>query len=187
MAIESDLFKRVLGSYPAGVTVVTAMHPDGKPRGLTSTAVSSVSASPPLLLVCVDRLSNTLPALEHSGAFVVNFLAADQEDLAMRFASKSAEKFAGLEWSPSAKAGGAPILVDRVVAHAECRVTERIEAGDHIIFIGLIEHGVVCEGVPLMFFRHQFAPWPRRTQRDWRTPIGAISEVLVTAAIDRQG
>jgi len=187
MAIESDLFKRVLGSFPAGVTIVTAMHPNGTPRGLTSTAVTSVSAAPPLLLVCVDRHSNTLPALEHSQAFVVNFLAADQEDIALRFASKKADKFSGIEWSASSNAKGAPILTDRVVAHAECRVTQRIEGGDHIIFLALIEHGVVCEGVPLMFFRHQFAPWPRRTQPEWRTPIGAISEVLVTAAIDRQG
>ncbi|MBV9101354.1 MAG: flavin reductase family protein [Candidatus Dormibacteraeota bacterium] len=185
MAVEGDLFRQVLGSFPAGVTVVTAVDADDSPKGLTSTAVTSVSASPPLLLVCVDRTSNTLPAIEHSQAFVVNFLAAGEEWLALRFASKAPDKFSGLSWTRSEVAAGAPVLSDHVVAHAECVVTERIEAGDHIIFIGQIEHGVVREGVPLMFFRHEFAPWPFRG--DERQAIGPVSELLLVGAVDRQG
>ena len=168
MAVDADLFRRVLGSFPAGVTIVTAVEGDGTPKGLTSNAVTSVSASPPLLLVCVDKSSNTLSAIEHSQAFVVNFLAEGAEELALRFASKDPDKFAGLPWRASTLARGAPILADHVVAFAECHVTQRIEAGDHYVFIAQIEHGVVGDGVPLMYFRHHFAPWPQQSDDDGR-------------------
>ena len=161
MPVDLELFKSVIGSFPAGVTIVTARGADGVPRGLTSNAVCSVSASPPLLLVCVDKRSQTLASIQTSGAFVVNFLAAGREDLSNRFASKDPDKLAGVTWEPSGLAGGAPILVDDVVAVAECQVTQAVEAGDHWVFIGCIEGGAVYEGVPLMYYRRGYAAWPK--------------------------
>lgn len=161
MAVDLELFKGVAGSFPAGVAVVTARAPGAEPRGLTSNAICSVSASPPQLLVCVDMRSQTLPAIRGAGSFVVNFLAAGREELSDRFASKHPDKLAGVTWEPSPVAGGAPILVEDVVAVAECLVAQEIDAGDHWIFIGRIEAGAVYERVPLMYYRRAYAPWPR--------------------------
>jgi flavin reductase (DIM6/NTAB) family NADH-FMN oxidoreductase RutF len=159
--VDLELFKNVVGSFPAGVAVVTACGADGVPRGLTSNAICSVSASPPLLLVCVDKRSRTLPSIRTAGSFVVNFLAAGREELSNRFASKEPDKLAGVTWEPSRVAAGAPIMVDDVVAVAECVVTREIDAGDHWALIGCIEAGVVYERVPLMYYRRAYAAWPK--------------------------
>lgn len=161
MPIDLEMFKGVIGSFPAGVAVVTARGADGVPRGLTSNAICSVSASPPQLLICVDKRSQTLPTIRSAGSFVVNFLAAGCEEISNRFASKHPDKLAGVAWEPSQVAGGAPILVDDVVAVAECQVAQEVDAGDHWIFIGGIEAGAVYERVPLMYYRRAYAAWPK--------------------------
>lgn len=158
--VDFELFRGIVGSFPTGVSVVTALDADGVPRGLTSNALCSVSADPPLLLVCVDKQSQTLPAMQASNGFVVNFLAAGREVISNRFASKDPDKFSGLKTQPSQIAGGAPILVDDVVAYAECVKHEVIEAGDHWIFVGRVEGGAVPGGTPLMYYRRTYAAWP---------------------------
>ena len=160
MSVPLELFRSVVGSFPSGVTIVTALDTDGTPRGLTSNAFSSVSADPPLLLVCVDKGSQTLRALQASGAFVVNFLAAGRGDLSNRFASKDPNKFEGVPWRPSDVCCGAPILADDAIAYAECVTHEVVEAGDHFIFVGRIEGGGATDGAPLMYFRRAYADWP---------------------------
>ena len=160
MPVGLDLFRSIVGSFPSGVTIVTALDADGAPRGLTSNAFASVSADPPLLLVCVDKGSQTLPALQSACGFVVNFLAAGRGDLSNRFASKHTNKFEDVVWRPSEICGGAPILADDVIAYAECLTEQVVEAGDHFIFVGRIEGGVVTDGAPLMYFRRCYAAWP---------------------------
>jgi flavin reductase (DIM6/NTAB) family NADH-FMN oxidoreductase RutF len=161
MPIAPDLFRSIMGSFPAGVAVVTAVAEDGTPRGLTSNAVCSVSLDPPLLLVCVDRDSNTLAALNHSGSFVVNFLAGGRERLSQWFARKNPDKFRDVDWRPSELADGAPILSADCVAYAECRTVQEIEAGDHVIFLGEVGGGdVVIGGAPLIFRRGEYRDWP---------------------------
>jgi flavin reductase (DIM6/NTAB) family NADH-FMN oxidoreductase RutF len=160
VGIDGQLFRAVVGSFPTGVTVVTTVGNDGLPRGLTSNAVCSVSSEPPLLLFCIDKRSNTLPALLEANAFVVNFLAAGRGSLATAFASRSADKFTGVTWEPSMVARGAPILTEDTVAHAECLVSQVIDAGDHLVFIGLIERACSNEGNPLMYLRRAYAAWP---------------------------
>lgn len=160
MAVDLDLFRAIVGSFPTGVTVVTVMGVDGQPRGLTSNAFSSVSAEPPLLLVCVDKRSQTLASLEAAGAFVVNFLAAGRDEVSNTFASKAPDKFAGLTWTASAIAKGAPILVEDSVAYAECVTEQVVDAGDHFIFLGRVEGGLATGGPPLMYFKRTYATWP---------------------------
>ena len=139
MPVERDLFVEIMASYPAGVAVVTTLDADGTPRGLTTTAVSSVSAEPPLLLVCVDLTSRTLPALRAGGRFVVNFLREGRSELARTFASKAEDKFEGVEWS--ATASGLPVLHADALAWAECVTVHEIEPGDHVILLGQVEEG----------------------------------------------
>jgi flavin reductase (DIM6/NTAB) family NADH-FMN oxidoreductase RutF len=158
--VDVQRFRAIMGSFPAGVVVVTAVDADGEPRGLTGTAMCSVSADPPLLLICVDRSSNTLPALRHSRAFVVNILSSDAEHISQRFASKDKRKFDGVPWRPSEIADGAPIVEEHCTAYAECRCVEEIEAGDHIVFIARVDGGdVMAGGAPLVFRRGIYRAW----------------------------
>jgi len=160
LAIDRELFRAVAGAFPTGVTVVTTVGADGAPRGLTSNAVCAVSLEPPLLLFCLNKKSNSLPCVLESRVFVVNFLAAGRGDLATRFASQSPDRFAGVRWEPSEIAKGAPILVDDVIAHAECALSQAIDAGDHYVLIGHVEGASSSGGYPLMYFRRTYAAWP---------------------------
>src|SRR5918994_6801436 len=93
-------FRDALGAYATGVTVVTAIG-DAGPSGATANAVTSLSLDPPMMLACLDRSSRTLASVRAAGRFGINVLAADQEPLARRFASKQpeAEKWEGVDWA----------------------------------------------------------------------------------------
>jgi flavin reductase (DIM6/NTAB) family NADH-FMN oxidoreductase RutF len=160
LAIDGQLFRAVLGSFPTGVTIVTTVAGDGAPRGLTCNAICSVSADPPLLLFCLGKKAGSLAAFLERKAFVVNFLAAGRGDLSTRFASPIDDKFAGVNWQASALAGGSPILVDDNIAHAECTLSQVVDAGDHHVLIGLMVGGSANGGNPLMYLRRMYASWP---------------------------
>lgn len=154
--VDLSTFRSVMGSLPTGVSVVTSVTADGQPRGLTCSAVCSVSASPPLLLVCVKQPSATLEAIHESSAFAVNFLSSGMEDTARTFASPVPERFSDVPWSPG-KRTGAPIL-PATVAHAECVLTSSHLAGDHQILVGRLVHGDVSPArTPLAYWRAQFS------------------------------
>ena len=166
MPVDRDTFVEIMASYPAGVAIVTTLEADGTPRGLTTTAVSSVSADPPLLLVCVDLTSRTLPALREGGRFVVNFLREGRSELARLFASKTDDKFEQVEWRPTST--GMPVLEADALAWAECVTIHEIEPGDHVILLGRVEEGASAadEDAPLMYYRRSWGVWkpaPRRT------------------------
>ncbi|MEU3983423.1 flavin reductase family protein [Streptomyces sp. NPDC026672] len=161
MAIDDELFRAVFSAHPAAVCVVTAAGPDGRPSGLTTSAVVSVSMRPPLLLVCVGTTSRTLAAIRHSGGFAVNFLAVHNERLAERFAGKSTQKFAGLDWRPSERAAGAPLLpADRLSAVAECLTHQEIPAGDHSVFLGRLEGAAVHGRAPMLYHDRDYVHLP---------------------------
>ena len=160
LAIDGQLFRAVLGSFPTGVTIVTTVASDGAPRGLTCNAICSVSVDPPLLLFCLGKKAGSASAFLERKAFVVNFLAAGRGELSTRFASPVEDKFAGTRWQPSTLAGGSPILVDDIVAHAECTVSQVVDAGDHHLVIGLVVAGSASGGNPLMYLRRTYANWP---------------------------
>src|SRR5919206_4658402 len=96
--LDRAQFFAIMGAFPTGVTIVATLDNEGQPKGLTSNAVCSVSADPPLMLVCVDKHSNTLPALRQSKRFVVNYLAAGRGELSNLFASKEPDKIARVAW-----------------------------------------------------------------------------------------
>ena len=160
MPVDAPAFRSLMGSFPTVIVIVTTLDEAGAAKGLTTQSFISVSTAPPLLLVSLDRASRTLKALLASGAFVVNFLAADRGDLATRFASKDDDKFAGVPWRPAAAAKGAPILAGDSVAYAECVLTRTIDAGDHVLVLASVEAGAVLSGTPLMYYRRTYAAWP---------------------------
>ncbi|HEY1421417.1 MAG TPA: flavin reductase family protein [Candidatus Dormibacteraeota bacterium] len=155
--IDPQRFREVMASFPSGVVVLTAFGDDGSPRGLTVSAFCAVSLEPPLALVCIDKLSNTLPAVQSTGGFTANILAAGRERLARKMATKAADKFDSLRWRrPSSPIGG-PILEDDAAAFAVCTLRDTIEGGDHWVLIGLVTEGDQREGVtPLMFSRRGY-------------------------------
>lgn len=148
-----------MSAFASGVAIVTAMDGD-VPRGLTTRSFVAVAAEPPLLLISIDKTSRTLPAIRRSGAYVVNFLAADRQALSDLFASKAEDKFAGVPWQPSALAAGAPVLTEGVVAYAECRVSGEFGAGDHWLVLGTMEGGRFIGGRPLLYYRRSYGGWP---------------------------
>lgn len=139
--IDPLLFRDVLSSFPSGVVVLTAFGEDGGPRGLTVSAFCAVSLQPPLVLVCIDKTSNTLPAVQHTGGFTANILAAGREAVARRMATKLSDKFDGLEWRRPEGALGGPILAADSAAYAVCVLRDTIEAGDHWVLIGQVTEG----------------------------------------------
>lgn len=157
--IDEARFLSVMASFPAGVAVVTSLDRSKRPVGLTISAFCSVSRTPPLILICVDKGSASLPAIQHSGKFTVNFLSDDREEIARRFATKDPDKFAGQAWRHSeALPGGGPILHEDTVAHLACTVYKAVEAGDHWVFIGeVIEASVEEEARSLLYHRRNFS------------------------------
>ncbi len=157
MPVDPLEFRRALGCFATGVTVITVVDEQGRPRGLTANAFSSLSLDPTLILVCVDHRSDTFPVMSTSEVFAVNILSEDQREISQRFAGKGEDKFAGISYHTGET--GAPII-DGALAVLECRTHEKHIAGDHTIFIGnvsSIQHG---PGQPLLFFRGNYASLP---------------------------
>jgi 3-hydroxy-9,10-secoandrosta-1,3,5(10)-triene-9,17-dione monooxygenase reductase component len=148
--VDQRRFRDVVGSFPTGVTIVTAPGP----AGLTTNAFTSVSLDPPLVLVCFDNGSRTLDAVRRSGSYAVNVLRKGQEDLAVVFASKrvAAEKFAEVTHTEE---HGVPVL-DDALAWIVCDDVDLVEAGDHTIGIGHVSALEATDGEPLMFFRGSY-------------------------------
>ncbi len=153
MAFDPQELRRVMGLFATGVTVITTRDAQGRPFGLTANAVTSVSLVPPILLICVDRRSETFPHFFDSKIFVLNILADDQEEVSRRFASSGGDKFAGIPCRIGRL--GSPIL-EGTLGHIECRIIETHEAGDHVIHLGEVEHAETRDGRPLLFFRGRY-------------------------------
>ena len=153
MGIDKNTFRAVMGSFAAGVTIVTVRDEDGSPKGFTATGICSLSLDPPLLLLCVDHRSDTLPAMQQATVFAVNFLKHGNEELSARFASKGIDKFAVVSYSDGLL--GAPVLED-ALAYTECTIKAKYPGGDHTIFIGEIEHAAAFEGDPLLYYRGSY-------------------------------
>jgi flavin reductase (NADH) len=162
VAVTRETFFEVMTAFPTGVAVVTTVDADGEPWGLTSNAVASVSAEPPMLLVCVAKTSRTLPALLERRGFLVNFMGEHAAAVCDLFASKadSAEKFAAVPWQQSE--GGHPHLSADSVAFADCETAAEIEAGSHLILVGkILDAGVTDPGTtPIAYYRRSYRSWP---------------------------
>jgi flavin reductase (DIM6/NTAB) family NADH-FMN oxidoreductase RutF len=157
--VDKATFFAIMSAFPSGVAIVTTIDEDGRPKGLTCTATCSLSAEPPLLLVCVDRKSSTLPAVRHTRRFVVNYLLAGRGELSNRFASREQERWTDVAWRPTPC--GLPCLHADSLAYAECSLVQEVDAGDHVILIGRVDGGQApAPGTqPLMYFRRGYGTW----------------------------
>jgi flavin reductase (DIM6/NTAB) family NADH-FMN oxidoreductase RutF len=153
-SVDPVTFRRALGRFLTGVTVTTTCGPDGEPVGMTANAFSSVSLDPPLVLLCLARSAASFAAMEAAERYAVHILAHEHKaisDAFARSAADGADKFAAVSWHRSAD--GLPLLND-FLARLECTIVERVDAGDHAVYIARVDNAHVCEGepAPLAFF-----------------------------------
>jgi flavin reductase (DIM6/NTAB) family NADH-FMN oxidoreductase RutF len=151
--IGPDDFRKVLGHFASGVTIITTCDGDGRATGLTASAFTSVSLDPPLILVCIAHKSQSYPSIMERGRFAVNFLRREQEDLSRRFATTRLDKFDGVPHRISAL--GLPVLTE-ALAHVECVTVATHVEGDHTLFIGRVDACDTTEGMPLLYYRGKY-------------------------------
>jgi flavin reductase (DIM6/NTAB) family NADH-FMN oxidoreductase RutF len=155
--VSAGDFRHAMGHFATGVTVITSVDEDGEPVGTTANAVTSLSLDPPLVLVCFDRESLTLRAVRGHGAFVVNVLAAPQQQLSTNFARRGlAAAWDGVRHRRGPT--GSPRLED-VLAVLECTVEHALPGGDHEIIVGRVRHAETSRDhiAPLLFYRGTYA------------------------------
>ena len=145
---DAKELRRALGRFVTGVTIVTTCTADGELEGLTANSFSSVSLDPPLVLWSLDRRARSLPRFLEARWFAINVLGSHQHGLSSRFASKLENRFDGIGYTSGL--GGCPVLDDGL-AHFECSVFNRVDAGDHVIFLGKVERMTHRDGEPLLF------------------------------------
>lgn len=150
--VASETFRKVVGHFASGVTVVTT-RAAAADYGTTASSVASLSLAPPMMLVCLNKESVTGQAVLRSGVYAVNVLSQGQAGLARTFAAKGRDKFDGVDYQYGQL--GAPLLTG-ALAHIECRVTEKVSGGTHTVFLGEVRYAVAKEGSPLAYYRGDF-------------------------------
>lgn len=161
-AVNPALFRQVLGQYPTGVVVITALSPEGEPLGMTVGSFTSVSLNPPLVAFLPDKKSSSWRSLRESGtAFGVNVLAADQETVCREVAVRKSRKFDGMSWRRSEY--GNPVL-SGCVAFIDCETENIVDAGDHHIVVGRVESASIQRPTnPLLFYRGGYGSFRPRS------------------------
>ena len=155
--LQRAQLREALARWPSGVTVVTAVDRAARPWGFTASSFTSLSSSPPLVLVCLDLAAECRPVFERATAFAVHILGRDQRDLALRFASRGVDKFSGT--ATARGLAGVPVL-DGASARLECTLQQRVPGGDHVILIGRVERVVLGGEQPLLYHRRRFHDIP---------------------------
>ncbi len=135
--VDVSAFRKAMGSFPTGVTVVTVTSADGTMHGMTVNSFTSVSLDPMLVLVCLSETSRGVGLIERAGAFVVNVLSAGQQDVSRWFANRDrpagSTMFDGVPFEPGVT--GCPVLAG-ATASFDCRLRQSHRAGDHLIVLG---------------------------------------------------
>src|SRR5690606_38307967 len=151
---DARTFRDALGCFATGVTVVTAIDPDGVPIGLTANSFTSVSLDPPLLLVCIANSSGSAAILRGADHFAVNVLQIGQQPTSNRFAGKGEDRFAATPWEIGEF--GTPVLVGSLGSF-ECARDAVHEGGDHFILVGRVLKAIFePRRDPLLYFRGKY-------------------------------
>jgi len=185
--VAPDTFRSVMGHFVTGITVVTTLQ-DGRPRGITVNALTSVSLEPPLVVVALDRRRFITPSVHQTGRYAVNVLSEDQQALSDCFAGAAVtpdrDAFCGAAWTPGPT--GLPLL-EGAIATLECTVTETFQAGDHELFVARVDSVGNAEPhpMPLLYYRRQYL----RIQRAETAPLEGVPEHVTGAQppFDRDG
>lgn len=150
--VTPQQFKDVVANFATGITLVTTSNAQGGPAGLLVNSLSSVSLDPPLILFCLAKTSQLHPIFGAIDQFAVNLLNTEQEWLVKQFTSAQTDRWAGVDYVMSRDT---PIIATSL-AHIECDVVARHDAGDHTIYVGQAVNMSQGEGKPLLYYNRQF-------------------------------
>ena len=156
-------FRRALGAYTTGVTIITARGRNGDLVGVTANSFSSVSLDPPLVLWSLAKSAYSLRTFDSAKHFAVHILSAGQIDLSNRFASKGQDKFSGIDYEEGL--GGTPLL-SGAASRFQCKVKHRYDGGDHVIYVGEVLDLVTSDDMPLAYHGGKYALPARKTLRN---------------------
>jgi flavin reductase (DIM6/NTAB) family NADH-FMN oxidoreductase RutF len=154
-AFDAGHFRQALGQFATGVTVITTRLADGSFRGLTASSFNSVSLDPPLVLWSLGAAANSMPIFSGNSHYVINVLSAEQAHLARLFSTRSDDPWGQCDFELSRT--GQPILKD-AAAWFECHNRSRYPEGDHVIFVGEVEHCEFSPRPPLIFHNGKLGP-----------------------------
>jgi len=161
ITIDQKAFRRALGNFTTGVTIITTRSADGTPIGITANSFNSVSLNPPMVLWSIARTSRSLPAFEGNEYWAVHILSGEQEALSNRFAKSGEDKFADL---PVENGVGNIPLLDSCCARLQCKTAVRYDGGDHIIFVGEVIEFDHSDAPPLVFHAGRYALATHKSQ-----------------------
>ncbi len=160
MTLNPRLFRKVMGTFATGVTVVTTLDPSGLPYGVTVNSFTSVSLDPPLVLVCLDNGLSGLGSFLASARFGVHVLSAPQREVSNHFASRGSDRSVGLDSTRP----DIPPVVPGALARLECRLAQTYTAGDHTILLGEVESVQISPDAdhqgPLLYYRGRYRDLP---------------------------
>jgi flavin reductase ActVB len=155
---DRQLFRDAMASYPSGVTIVTTTDANGRWWGFTATSFCSASVAPPLVLVCLARTAECYAAFREARGWVIHIIHPNHADLAVRFATRGADKFAGGRFREGED--GLPVL-DEAAVTLHCSPYTQYPAGDHSILVGRVKRTSVDEAqVPALYFRRSYHALP---------------------------
>ncbi len=174
---DISAFRRALGSFATGVTIVTTLDSAGEPVGVTASSFNSVSLDPPLVLWSLARSAHSRDAFIDSGHFAIHILTAAQQELSNLFAKSGADKFGGLDWAPGAL--DSPVLAEHAAVF-ECKTRHQYDGGDHVIMVGEVTAFEARDEAPLLFHDGQYAE--RRMQPAELVDDGSLASLLKCAA-----
>ena len=181
-------FRRALGSFPTGVTVVTTMDKNNKPIGFTANSFTSVSLNPHLILICIGKNSSNIQSFTQAEYFAISILSHNQRQISITFANPSDDRFAEVKWEK--KETGSPIISDSV-AWFDCKKKQSIDAkknnlDDHIILIGQVLNFAASTNIPLVFLQGNYVN-PDLGQKALQAMEDKTARVLVGALIECGG
>ncbi|SPE99906.1 flavin reductase family protein [Streptomyces sp. MA5143a] len=156
--------RRLMAGFPTGVSVVTALAPDGTPWGMTCTSLCSVALDPPTLLVCLRAGSPTLRAVLDSGSLSVNLLHERARSASELFGSGAPDRFDQVPWVPAQNEGG-PHLIEAAHTIADCTVTAEQTVGDHaVVMAGVTLVTSLRRPIPLLYGMRRYGSWAEDTE-----------------------
>ena len=154
VSIDPATFRNVLGCYPTGVCVISALDADGAPVGMVVGTFTSVSLDPPLVGFLPDKKSSSWPIIEKTGRFCVNVLASNQQATCRQVSAKGPEKFSGVDYTLSENK--LPLLTE-AIARIECSIHSVTDAGDHYFVLGsVLSMEAISDEDPMLFHRGRY-------------------------------
>jgi flavin reductase ActVB len=152
--LDLGAFREAMARFASGVTVVTTRGQTGRPFGFTASAFASLSLTPPLVAVCLDRGADSYAVFKDATQMAISMLAKGQENVARLFATRGADKFGG---APTIEGEVTKLpLVPGAIAQLECRMHAQFDGGDHVILVGEVLRAVSCDADPLVHFRRSY-------------------------------